>query len=160
MTRHLAEFNFGTLRYPWGDPRIAGFEAALDQVNAIAARSPGFIWRMPDDDMDAAQTNPDGPLADRPNTASTLSIWTGAAPLYRFVTKTLHARIMAGRKAWFVPGDSGFLVCWWVPAGHRPDVAEGMARWRHLMQAGDTCEIFSGKGLQRAALAETGQKTG
>ncbi len=160
MTRHLAEFNFGTLRYPWGDPRIAGFEAALDQVNAIAARSPGFVWRMPDDDMDAVQTNPDGPLADRPNTASTLSVWTGAAPLYRFVTKTLHARIMAGRTAWFVPGDSGFLVCWWVPVGQRPGVAEGMARWRHLMQAGDTHEIFGGKGLQRAALAETGQKTG
>ena len=159
MTRHLAEFNFGTLRYPWGDPRIAGVEAALDQVNAIAARSPGFVWRMPDDAMDAAQTDPDGPLADRPNTASTLSVWTGAAPLYRFVTKTLHARIMAGRTAWFVPGDSGFLVCWWVPAGHRPDVAEGMARWRHLMQAGDCDDIFGAKGLQRAALAETGQNT-
>ena len=128
MTRHLAEFNFGTLRYPWGDPRIAGFETALDQVNAIAARSPGFVWRMPDDAMDAAQTDPDGPLADRPNTASTLSVWTGAAPLYRFVTKTLHARIMA--------------------------------RWRHLMQAGDCDDIFGAKGLQRAALAETGRNTG
>ncbi|MEJ8560973.1 DUF3291 domain-containing protein [Yoonia sp. GPGPB17] len=41
MTVYLAEFNFGTLRYPWGDQRIAGFEDAVDQVNAIGARSPG-----------------------------------------------------------------------------------------------------------------------
>jgi hypothetical protein len=41
---HLAEFNFGTLAYPFGDPRIAGFEDAIDQVNDIGARSPGFVW--------------------------------------------------------------------------------------------------------------------
>lgn len=151
---HLAEFNFGTLRYPWGDPRIAGFEMAIDQVNCIAARSPGFVWRMPDDDMDAVQNDPDGPLADRPNTASTLSVWTGAAPLYRFVTKTLHARIMAGAPDWFVPGDSGFLVCWWVPEGHLPDVAEGMERWDVVQKHGETGKVFAAKGLRAAALAE------
>lgn len=153
---HLAEFNFGTLRYPWGDPRIAGFENALDQVNTIAVRSAGFVWRMTDEDMDAAQTDPHGPLRDRPNTASTLSVWQGAAPLYRFVTKTLHSRIMAQRQAWFVPGDSGYLVCWWVPVGHRPDVAEGMARWRDLRRSGENENLFGAKGLAILAAAETG----
>ena len=151
---HLAEFNFGTLRYPWGDPRIAGFETAIDQVNRIAARSPGFVWRMSDDDMDAVQNDPAGPMADRPNTASTLSVWTGAAPLYHFVTKTLHARIMAGAPDWFVPGDSGFLVCWWVPEGHRPDVVESMARWREVQKNGETSNVFAAKGLRAAASAE------
>lgn len=157
---HLAEFNFGTLRYPWGDPRLAGFENALDQVNVIAARSPGFVWRMPDAAMEAAQEDPTGPLADRPNTASTLSVWQGAAPLYQFVTKTLHAKIMAGRTAWFVPGDSGFLVCWWVPEGHRPDVAEGMVRWRMVQNAGDSQEAFGPNGLVAAASAETTENDG
>ena len=94
---HLAEFNFGTLRHPWGDPRISGFEIALDQVNAIGARSPGFVWRLIDDDMDFAQEDPNGALADRPNTAFTLSVWEGAAPLYNFVTKTLHVRSCPAR---------------------------------------------------------------
>ncbi|WP_342075267.1 DUF3291 domain-containing protein [Yoonia sp. SS1-5] len=151
MTRHLAEFNFGTLRYGWGDPRIAGFENAIAQVNAIATRSDGFVWRMPDDAMEAVQDDPHGPLGHRPNTASTLSVWTGAAPLYDFVTKTLHARIMAGRVDWFVPGDSGFLVCWWVPTGHRPDVAEGMANWEILQAQGDSDAIFGGAALRRLA---------
>jgi len=157
LTRHLAEFNFGTLRYPWGDPRIAGFENAIAQVNAIASRSPGFVWQISDDDMDAVQNDPQGPLADRPLTASTLSVWTGAAPLYRFVTKTLHARIMARHDEWFVPGDRGFLVCWPVPAGHKPDVAEGMARWQEVQIGGDTDKVFGSKGLVAAALAETGR---
>ncbi|MEJ6402075.1 DUF3291 domain-containing protein [Yoonia sp. 2307UL14-13] len=157
---HLAELNFGTLRYPWGDPRIAGFENAIDQVNRIAACSPGFVWRMSDDDMDAAQNDPKGPLADRPNTASTLSVWTGAAPLFRFVTKTLHARIMAGAADWFVYGDSGFLVCWWVPQGHRPEVVEGMTRWRALQRHGQTGNVFAAKGLRDAALAEMRENVG
>lgn len=154
MTRHLAEFNFGTLRYPWGDPRIAGFEEAVDQVNAIGARSPGFVWRMPDDDMDAAQNDPTGPLADRPNTASTLSVWEDAGALYRFVTKTLHARIMKGAPDWFDPGDSGHLVCWWVPGGHQPDVAEGMAMWQLLQDNGENEKLF---GANRLKLIATGQ---
>lgn len=151
MTRHLAEFNFGTLRYPWGDPRIAGFEDAVDQVNAIGARSPGFIWRLPDGDMEFAQEDASGALVDRPNTASTLSIWQDAGSLYRFVTKTLHARIMTGAPDWFVPDDSGHLVCWWVPDGYRPDVAEGLQKWQVLQTQGETKDVFGAKGLKALA---------
>lgn len=154
MTRHLAEFNFGTLRYPWGDPRIAGFEDAVDQVNAIGARSAGFVWRLPDEDMEYAQLDPDGPLKDRPNTASTLSVWENPAALYQFVTRTLHARIMKGAPDWFVPGDSGHLVCWWVPVGARPSVADGMAKWQLLQAAGETENVFSANRLKALALAE------
>ena len=152
---HLAEFNFGTLAYPWDDPRIAGFQNAIAQVNAIAARSPGFVWRLPDELMEATQEDPDGPLADRPNTASTLSVWEDATTLYRFVTKTLHARIMKGAPDWFVPGDSGFLVCWWVPKGTQPTVAEGMARWRIQQAVGETDECFGAQGLKQQVFAES-----
>ncbi|MDX8349547.1 DUF3291 domain-containing protein [Cognatiyoonia sp. IB215446] len=155
MTRHLAEFNFGTLRYSWDDPRLADFQNGLDQVNAIGARSPGSVWRMPDDVMEAAQEDPRGPLADRPNTASTLSVWTGPGRLYRFAMKTLHARFMARNDEWFVPGDRGYLVCWWVPIGHRPDVAEGMARWNELQAQGETENVFGSNMLADLAARET-----
>ena len=157
MARQLAEFNFGTLRYPWDDPRIAGFQDAVEQVNAIAARSPGFVWRLPDDEMEAAQYDPEGPFGDGPHTASTLSIWEDPASLYRFVTKTLHARIMKGAPEWFVPGDSGFLVCWWVTHGTRPTVAEGMDRWRALQAEGDTADCFGASRLKALALAQSAE---
>ena len=151
MKMHLAEFNFGTMSFPWGEPRIAGFEDAIDQVNAIGARSPGFVWRMPDDLMEATQEDPLGPLADRPNTASTLSVGEDAPSRYHFVTRTLHARGMKGASEWFVPGDSGHLVCWWVPEDARPSVAEGMDHWHDLQQYGETEHVFGARRL--AALA-------
>ena len=43
--RHLAQLNIGRLRYPTDDPRMAGFMNNLDFVNAIAERTPGFVWR-------------------------------------------------------------------------------------------------------------------
>jgi hypothetical protein len=154
MTQHLAEFNFGTLLYPFGDPRIAGFEDAIEQVNAIGARSPGFVWRLPDDDMEFAQEDPKGALIDLPNTASTLSVWEGAAPLYHFVTKTFHARIMAGAPDWFVPDDSGHLVCWWINAGHLPSVKEGLAHWHNLQHIGETEKVFGSKRLKLLATTD------
>ena len=151
---HLAEFNFGTLAYPWGDPRVAGFVDAVAQVNAIGARSPGFIWRMPGEVMDAAQNDAGGALLDRPNTASTLSVWQDPAALYHFVTRTVHARIMKGAPDWFVPGDSGHLVCWWVTEGSEPSVAEGMARWHALQKHGDTEMIFGAQQLKALAMGD------
>jgi len=149
---HLASFNFGTMRYPWDDPRVADFQNALDRVNDIGARSPGFVWRLDDDAMEATQDDHAGPLADRPNTASTLSVWEGPAQLWHFVENTLHAKFMARRGEWFVPDDSGYFVGWWVPIGHRPSVAEGMNRWRDVQANGDTEAAFGASGL-RAILA-------
>ena len=45
-THHLAEFNIGTLKHDWDDPRVADFANNIDRVNAIAQRSPGFVWQF------------------------------------------------------------------------------------------------------------------
>jgi len=152
----IAEFNFGTLAYSWGDARLKDFQENIARVNEIAQRSDGFIWMVPEDAMEAAQFDPNGPLADRPNTASTLSVWESEAQLYEFVHKTLHARFLARGHEWYVPGDAGHLVIWTCDAGHRPSVAEGMEMWTRLQANGPTPEIFDGKELARRALAEEG----
>ena len=144
----LAEFNFGTLKYPWDDPRIADFQNNIDRVNALAQRSDGFIWMLPEDDMDAVQNDPNGPLKDRPNTASTLSVWRDARSLWHFVDKTLHAKFLARGAEWYVPDDRSHLVIWRIAEGHRPTVAEGMDRWRDLMQLGPTDDVFGGRELR------------
>ena len=153
MTYHLAELNFGTLRYPWDDPRLADFQQNLDRVNALAQRAPGFVWMLDEDAMDATQSDPAGPFADRPGTASTLSVWTDAASLWHFVHKTLHSRFMARASEWFMPDDRSHLVIWRVAPGHRPDVAEGMAMWRKLQSNGPDDDVFDGATLRQRALA-------
>lgn len=143
----IAEFNFGTLKHPFGDPRIADFETAIGRVNALAQRSPGFVWMLDDAGMDAVQRDPQGPLSDRPNTASTLSVWTDADSLWRFVHRTLHSRFLARGAEWYVPDDRSHLVIWDIADGHRPTVAEGMAHWRDLQRRGETDTVFGARGL-------------
>lgn len=49
MLYHLAQINIGRLRFPLEDPRMLEFERALDPINEIAERSPGFVWRLKDE---------------------------------------------------------------------------------------------------------------
>lgn len=140
---HLAELNFGILRHDWDDPRVADFADALAAVNAIAHRSPGFVWQLDPDAMEAAQTDAEGPLGGNPRMASTLSVWTDPASLWAFVDRSVHGRYLRRAAEWFEPGQSGHLVLWWIDEGRRPTLAEGMARFRHLEAHGPSDHAFT-----------------
>ena len=149
MPFHIAEFNLGVLRYDWGDPRVADFANALDRVNAVAARSPGFVWRMSDEEMDAAQNDPDGALGGNPRIASTLSIWEDVESLERFVWRTLHKQFYDRREEWFAPGQGVRLALWRIPQGDRPSIKEAVARLTSLQTHGDTEFAFGWRYAQR-----------
>ncbi|MDP5215632.1 DUF3291 domain-containing protein [Ruegeria sp. 2205SS24-7] len=155
--RHIAEFNIGTLRYDWDDPRVKDFADNLDRVNAIAARSPGFVWRMPDEDMEAAQLDAGGPLGGDPRTASTLSVWEDMESLERFVWGTVHKQFYDRKLEWYAPSDALRLVLWWVPVGHRPSIGEAMERFRFLDRHGDTDHAFGWAHASDASLWKTAQ---
>ena len=147
---HLAEFNLGVLRHDWDDPRIKDFADGLDLVNGVAARSPGFVWRLGDDAMEVAQTDPEGPLGGNPRTASTLSVWESVEALEHFVWNTVHKRFYDRKGEWYDPTDALRLVMWWVPDGHRPTIAEAMDRFDHLQTHGDSDHAFGWAHLKRA----------
>ena len=50
---HLAQMNIGRLHAPVDDPMIADFVAQLDEINALAEASPGFVWRLQTEDGNA-----------------------------------------------------------------------------------------------------------
>lgn len=139
---HIAEFNIGVLRHDWDDPRVADFADNIDRVNAVARRSPGFVWMLDDDAMDAAQNDAGGVLGGNPRTASTLSVWTDAGALSSFVFRTVHRAFYQRGPEWFEPGQGLRFVMWRVPAGHRPDIVEAKARLDHLAAHGDTDHAF------------------
>lgn len=149
---HLAEFNIGVLRYDWDDPRVADFVNGLDLVNGIAARSPGFVWRFGDADMEDAQLDDAGPLGGNPRTASTLSVWENVESLEAFVWKTVHKQFYDRKVDWFAPGQGIRMVLWWVPKGHRPTIAEAKARFDLLSDRGDSEDAFGWSYLQQARL--------
>ena len=152
VERHLAEFNFGTLKHDWDDPRVQGFVDGLDLVNGIAAQSPGFVWRLPDDAMDAAQNDPAGVFGGAARIASTLSVWESAETLEQFVWNTVHRQFYARRAEWYDAIGNSHLVLWWVPVGHRPSVAEAMARFKAWQAQGDTDQAFGWGWLPQAKL--------
>jgi hypothetical protein len=151
---HLAEFNIGVLRYDWDDPRLADFADNVDRVNRIAQRSPGFVWQMSPEDMEAAQKDPNGPLGGNPRTASTLSVWRDAASLEHFVWNTIHKAFFERRAEWYASEEQGGfgvrLVLWWVAEGHQPSIAEAADRMHRLARVGDTERAFGWGGLNQA----------
>lgn len=150
VAHYLAELNFGTLRHGWDDPRIKGFVEGLDLVNGLAARAPGFVWRLSDDAMDAEQT--EGAFANTPRIAATLSVWQDVTALEQFVWNTVHRQFYERRAEWFDAIGNSNLVMWWVPVGHKPSVAEGLARFAHLRDTGASDHAFGWAWLRDAKL--------
>ena len=54
----LAQVNIARALAPLDDPIMADFVARLDEVNALADKSPGFIWRLqtPDGNANSRQS--------------------------------------------------------------------------------------------------------
>jgi hypothetical protein len=54
MSAHeLAQLNIGIIKGPMDSPVMADFAANLDRINALAERSPGFVWRLKTEEGDA-----------------------------------------------------------------------------------------------------------
>ncbi len=133
---HLAELNIGRFKHPTSDPRMAGFMDNLDRVNAIAERSPGFVWRLKGDNNNATEFR----VGD--DMAVNLSVWEDAKSLENYVFKTVHAQFYRNRAAWFDLLEKPHMVMWWVPEGHRPSLDEAYARLRQYEAEGPTGHAF------------------
>jgi hypothetical protein len=136
---HLAQINVGRLRAHVDDPMIRDFKDNLDRINAIADTAPGFVWRLTGDGNDATDIRPDAADALM---AMNMSVWASVAALGAFVYRSDHLPIMRRRGEWFEKMEL-FMALWWVPAGHRPTVEEGLARLDCLRRLGPTAEAFT-----------------
>jgi hypothetical protein len=74
-----------------------------------------------------------------------MSVWESLAALADYVYRGAHADVMRQRQRWFERLRTVYVVLWWVPAGHRPTVAEAQERLRHLEQHGATPYAFTFK---------------
>ena len=66
---------------------------------------------------------------DDPMILPNLTVWENAQSLERFVWQTVHGRFYRRRAEWFEPVETP-LVLWWVPAGTRPRLQDGVERLR------------------------------
>ena len=136
---HLAQVNIATLRAPLDGPELAGFVAQLEPINALADRSPGFIWRLQTEDGDATAIRP----YEDDRVMVNLSVWASFEALRTFVYATRHLEVMRHRRQWFSRMADPYLALWWVPAGAIPTVAEAKERLELLTRQGPTADAFT-----------------
>jgi hypothetical protein len=138
MAFHLAQINIGRLVAPMDDPRVAGFVAALDPVNALADASPGFVWRL----QSAAGNAMDIAYNDDPSIIVNMSVWESVEALRAFTYQSHHLQVFRKRAQWFVKSHVPTYCLWWVPSGHIPTVVEGRERLELYQQRGPTPAAF------------------
>lgn len=137
--RQLAQVNLARLRHPPDDPRVGEFTAALAEINALADRSPGFVWRH-----HSGEGHLDGgELLGDPLVVVNLSVWVDYRHLHEFTYRSHHAHFLRRRARWFAPLPPPTTALWWVPAGQRPTPEQALARLTHLRRHGPSPRVFT-----------------
>lgn len=153
ITTQVAHMNVARLRHPPGDPRVAGFIDNVSKVNAIAERSPGYVWRFSDEALSVVEGVAYQGLAGDPKLAISLSVWETVEHLWQFVNKTVHGRFLRRREQWFEPYGGANYVIWSHILVTPPDISEGWARLKLLAEKGATPQAFdfAFAGMKRGA---------
>lgn len=139
MKFHLAQINIARAKAPMDSPVMAGFVNALDEVNAIADRSPGFVWRL----QTASGNATDVRAYDDPQMLVNLTVWESPEALRAYVYQSLHRKFFARREEWFEQLAGAHVALWWIPSGTIPDILDAKARLEHLERHGESPRAFT-----------------
>jgi hypothetical protein len=134
----LAQVNVARPNAPLDHPILADFMANLEPINALADRADGFVWRL-QDGADATSIRIFGDDWMMVN----MSVWTSPATLLAFTYSDAHRAMLRRRREWFARLAEAVTALWWVPAGHRPTVAEAEERLTRLRTHGSSALAFS-----------------
>ncbi|MFF5963438.1 DUF3291 domain-containing protein [Streptomyces collinus] len=135
----LAEVNIARLKAPLDSPQLKDFVDALDPVNADADAADGFVWRLQSDSGNAT----DVPVFGDSWLILNMSVWRDADALTAYMYQGGHREMLARRREWFERVAEAMVTLWWVPAGHRPTVAEAESRLLHIRTHGPTPYAFT-----------------
>jgi hypothetical protein len=151
---HLAELNVGWLLAPTDDPRVQDFMQALDTVNGLGKRIPGFVWMMEGSGA-PGQGITEAKIEGDPQYVSNLTVWEDVASLETFVWKTVHKQFYDRRAEWFDVLGKMHFVMWWVPQGYRPTLDEALEKLAYKQEHGDSDVAFGWSYLKEAQAWKT-----
>ena len=140
---HIAQVNIARMKAPLDSPVMAGFVARLEEINALADGSPGFVWRLQTPEGDATYLRP----YDDDRILFNLSVWKDVESLKQYVYRTAHAELLRDRRSWFEHFAGASVALWWVPPGHIPGVDEAKQRLAHLEAHGASAFAFTFKSV-------------
>lgn len=138
--RHLAQVNIAKKLAPLHDPIMQDFINNVDKMNTIADSSPGFIWRMKNEDKDlGAQVFQDDSLVIN------ISVWENLDALFSYTYKSGHIEVFKRKKEWFSKMKMLHMAFWYVSEGYEPTFQDAKARLDYLNKYGDSPYVFSFK---------------
>ena len=137
----LAQVNIAKMKDTIDSPVMKGFVDALDEINALAESSPGFIWRLKGDEENATAIR----VFEDDYLIINMSVWQDRDSLFDFVYKSDHLNVYLRKKEWFHAMPEMHMALWYVPEGHYPSPEEGRAKLEYLRAHGETPEAFSFK---------------
>ncbi len=142
---YLAQVNIARALAPLDDPLMAEFVARLDEINALADKSPGFVWRLQTPEGNATSVK----AFDDPLIIFNMSVWASLNDYsnYVYASESPHREVMKQRRRWFQRFDGPYTTLWWIPQGHIPTVEDAKERLEHLRVQGETPYAFSIKKL-------------
>jgi Domain of unknown function (DUF3291) len=139
---HLAQVNIGRIKgVTINDPIMAEFVDNLDRVNQLAEESPGFVWRLKEENNNATSFNPYGDEQVLIN----MSVWKDVESLEQYVYRTVHTDYLRRRKEWFHAFGKMYMAMWWIPVGHLPTIAEAVEKLDYLQANGASPLVFDFK---------------
>ena len=140
---HLAELNIAEAKAPLMSPQLSGFVARIDEINALAEKEKGYIWRLKDETGHSMEIR----FSDNPDMLINMSVWESVEDLKRFTYQTMHKELIRDKRQWFHHIKSAAYVLWWIPVGHIPTLAEGKERLDMLRAQGATPQAFDFKNV-------------
>lgn len=152
---YLAQINIARMLAPIDSPVLKDFVDNLDRINELAEQSPGFVWRLKDDEgNDATSINVYGDEYIIVN----MSVWENKEALFAFTYQSAHVEIFTRRKEWFERMKDMHMALWYVKEGEMPTAEDGKERLTYLQKHGETPYAFSFKSKFTAEAAAAYQK--
>ena len=137
----IAQLNVARSLAPLDSPQLAPFMARLDEINALAERSPGFRWRLQGESGNATELR----VWDDPLVIVNLTVWASIDDLHAFTYRSDHKTVFARRFDWFERLERPSTVIWWQPADEIPALDDALRRLDLLAEHGPTPEAFTFK---------------
>ena len=142
LTHHLAQYNIARLVAPLDDPRLVDFVEALDRINQLGDRRPGFVWRHqnPDGNSTCTRVRADDAIVIN------FSVWESVEALFEYTYHSAHvggvsqaAAVVRGHGARRTP------CCGGSRRATLPSVEEADERLGYLREHGPTAHAFTFK---------------
>jgi hypothetical protein len=139
---HIAQLNIAKMKFSLDSEEMSGFVDRLEDINALADGTPGFVWRLQAEDDCAVVVDYFGS-----DYLVNMSVWENVESLKQYVYRSAHNEVMARRKEWFDRIEQAYSVLWWIPVSSVPSIEEASQRLENLRQNGPNPEAFTFKRL-------------